>query len=72
MKTVAVAEALRKVTTTDLDFFTLLAEIYAHGYTGAVLLHCVNGVPKCAEFPSRQVRLTAEPKSVLDNAAHSP
>jgi hypothetical protein len=66
-----VGEALSGVRRSDLDFFTLLAEIYTHNYTGTVVLHVVNGTPKVAEFPSRQIRLTPSVQLPLDKPTGS-
>jgi hypothetical protein len=52
-----VADALDRIQRSEDDFATVLTAIFTRGYTGAVLLHCVNGVPKVVEFPSQQVRL---------------
>lgn len=51
------ASALSLIAYSDAAFSDLLQEIYASGYTGSVLLHCVNGIPSVVEFPARQVRL---------------
>lgn len=62
------AEALTTIEREDQDLFALLSSIYAEKYTGMVILHCSDGVPRKAEFPSKQVRL----QSGLDKGRSSP
>ena len=57
--------ALADLRRDDTAFADLLVEIFTLQYTGSIVLHCVNGVPKVAEFPARQVRLSTKP---LDKA----
>lgn len=52
-----IAEALAAVEPVEDDFPTLLLTLHQTRYTGTVLLHVVNGVPKVVELPSRQIRL---------------
>lgn len=52
-----IKSALTTIERDDQDLFALLQSIYAEKYTGMVILHCADGVPKGAEFPSKQVRL---------------
>jgi len=63
----ALEEALTTIEREDQDLFALLRSIYAEHYSGMVILHCQNGVPKRAEFPSKQVTL----QSGLDKSVRS-
>jgi len=56
-----VIEALTRVELTEQDFCALLAAIYGQKYTGMLILHCHEGVPKRAEFPALQVTLSPSP-----------
>ena len=53
----SLATTLTAIDVTEGDLFALLTEIYGTKFTGMVILHCIDGVPKRAEFPSRQVTL---------------
>ena len=53
-------ETLDRVALETQDFFGLLEALHARRFTGAVILHCVEGQPKMAEFPSLQVRLRSK------------
>ena len=52
-----VAQAIRSVEEQDADLFSMLQDIYKEDYSGAVILHCIHGVPRVAEFPSKQIKL---------------
>ena len=54
-----IAEAIRSVEVQEQDLFALLSEVYGAKYTGMVILHCFEGQPKRAEFPSKQVKLSS-------------
>ena len=53
----AVRDALAAIEQEDEDFPALLVALSATRYTGALILHCVEGEPKIVEVPGRQVRL---------------
>lgn len=55
----AIEAALTRSLLGDADLATLLQTIYARRYTGPIILHCYEGVPKKAAFPSIQVTLDA-------------
>lgn len=67
-----IVEALRTIERDDQDLFALLQSIYAEQYSGMVILHCVHGVPRKAEFPSTQVTLTPRSTSALDKQGRCP
>ena len=60
--------ALTAVEVSDGDLFALLTEIYGTKFTGMLILHCIDGVPKRAEFPARQVRLSASLPARFDKS----
>ena len=60
-----VTEALAAVVHEDAAFAALLEQLYAAHYTGTVLLHFADGLPRTAEFPARRTRLL---RIRLDNA----
>jgi hypothetical protein len=53
----AIEAALTRSLLGNADLATLLETIYRRRYTGMIVLHCHNGVPKVAAFPSIQLTL---------------
>ena len=51
------AEALQAVRVRTDTFPVLLQAVYDARYSGVVLLHCENGIPRTAEFPAQQIHL---------------
>ena len=45
------AEGMDEAVASPTTFFALLQQLHATGYTGLVVLHVSQGVPKKAEFP---------------------
>lgn len=66
------ADALALIRQEDAAFADLLTELYDARYTGTVLLHTVNGIPRVVEFPSRQVRLAVSALDIPRDLPHSP
>ena len=66
-----IAEALDAVVVVEEDLFTLLQAIYVRRFSGVILLHCQNGLPKRAEFPGTQVTL-APAREGIDSPAVVP
>lgn len=62
MRATALDDAL-DVPTEAATLATLLERLHAARFSGVVLLHWQNGVPRVAEFPSLQVRLSPLPKA---------
>lgn len=52
-------QALDRVITREDDFATLLDALFSRRYTGAILLHFRNGVPKIVELPGVQITIRA-------------
>ena len=63
-----VDHALASAASQESDLFTVLEAIYVRRFSGAVLVHCANGVPRMVEFPGVQVRL---PPRSLDTTERS-
>lgn len=61
------ADALADTRTDDATFPALLQEIYASKYTGAIVIHVADGIPRVVQFMGRQVRLDTLPTIRVDS-----